>query len=243
MRPSESTRGSSGSLRVEYDPLGKKSGASQPAGRSLLTRLVRGAAWLAVALVLPFLVLVRVSVHAYGSAGLGGWSSILVGALSTVLLLLGYLWLVRVRFQGRLSLPRSTMIATLTMVLAYMVFTLVFLSAENAKSPDVRRHYRSLHPVLRVATGTVLLFDRRGVITDLRRSPEDYRKWGLPVNEASLHFEQPDGFVHALDLRTVGRPVWQVGLMHAYFRLTGFSTLRHVGTADHLHVSLPLHTR
>jgi len=29
--------------------------------------------------------------------------------------------------------------------------------------------------------------------------------------------------------------------MQLYFHLMGFRTLRHVGTADHLHVELPLH--
>lgn len=228
-----------GGLRVEYDPLGTgQQPASAPKARRVGRRLLRAALGLLVALVLPFLVLVRVSVHAYTAGGLGGWTSILVGGLSTLLLLLTYLSLLRVRFQGRLRLPRSALVATLTTVLAYMVFTLVFLSAENAKSPDVRRHYRSLHPVLRVATGTALLFDRNGVVTDMRRAPEDYARWGLPANEASLHFEQPDGFVHALDMRTVGRPSWQVWLTQAYFRATGFHVLRHVGTADHLHISL-----
>lgn len=229
------------SLRVEYDPLGtERTGAPTRSGASLGRRVLRGAAGLMVALVLPFVVLVRVSVHAYSTGGLGGWTSVAMGASSTVLLLVAYVWMLRVRFQGRLSVPRSALVATLTTVLAYMTFTLVFLSAANAKSPEVRRHYRSLHPVLRVATGTALVFDRGAVVTDMRRSPEDYARWGLPVNEASLHLEQPDGFVHALDLRTLGRPGWQVWLTQAYFRAAGFRVLRHVGTADHLHVSLRL---
>lgn len=195
---------------------------------------------LVVALLLPFLVLVRVSVYVYGLGGPGGWTSIAVGGMSTMLVLLTYLWLLRIRFQGRYNVPRNVMVATVATVLAYLVFTLVFLSAENAKTPEVRRQYRSLHPVLRVATGTALVFDRRGVVTDARRTSENYSKWGLPLNEASLHYEQADGYAHALDLRTIGRPQWQVWLTQAYFRATGFRVLRHVGTADHLHVSLPL---
>ncbi len=61
---------------------------------------------------------------------------------------------------------------------------------------------------------------------------------GLPANESSLHFRQDDGFVHALDLRTVNRPEWRNLAAELAFRAMGFRTLRHVGTADHLHVSL-----
>ena len=55
-----------------------------------------------------------------------------------------------------------------------------------------------------------------------------------------LHFRQRDGWVHALDMRTIGHGTVRNWLTAAYFRLLGFRTLRHVGTADHLHVSLPL---
>jgi len=42
-----------------------------------------------------------------------------------------------------------------------------------------------------------------------------------------------------LDLRTIGRSERRNRLTAAYFQLMGFRTLRHLGTADHLHVSLP----
>jgi hypothetical protein len=65
---------------------------------------------------------------------------------------------------------------------------------------------------------------------------------GLPPYERSLHLRQDDGYAHAVDLRTAGRSEWRNFLMRSYYRLMGFRTLRHVGTADHLHVSLPLPT-
>jgi hypothetical protein len=65
----------------------------------------------------------------------------------------------------------------------------------------------------------------------------------LPVFEASLHFRQRDGYVHAMDLRTIGRGAVRNWTTAVYFRVLGFRTLRHVGTADHLHVSLPLTRR
>ena len=55
---------------------------------------------------------------------------------------------------------------------------------------------------------------------------------------AFVHFRQDDGFVHALDLRTIHRPEWRNLAAELAFRAMGFHTLRHVGTADHLHVSL-----
>jgi hypothetical protein len=63
---------------------------------------------------------------------------------------------------------------------------------------------------------------------------------GLPVHDSSLHYAQPDGYVHAVDLRTIGRREVKNRLVQLYFALMGFATLRHVGTADHLHVELPL---
>ena len=75
---------------------------------------------------------------------------------------------------------------------------------------------------------------------DAARTPQFYARAGLPSNESSLHLRQDDGFVHALDLRTINRPEWRNLLAELAFRAMGFHTLRHVGTADHLHVSLRL---
>jgi hypothetical protein len=61
---------------------------------------------------------------------------------------------------------------------------------------------------------------------------------GLPVSRESLHYRQADGWVHAVDLRT--HAGLKSLLVQWYFDLMGFDTLRHVGTHDHLHVSLPL---
>ena len=47
-----------------------------------------------------------------------------------------------------------------------------------------------------------------------------------------------ESWVHAVDLRTRGRGVIRNRVVQLYFWSMGFSTLRHVGTADHLHVQL-----
>ena len=98
----------------------------------------------------------------------------------------------------------------------------------------------SVSAIFRLALSTAVLFDRDLVVTDVRRIPSDYVAMGLPVREASLHYRQADGYVHAVDLRTIGRPAWRTSTTVLYFRLMGLRTLRHVGTADHLHVSLPM---
>jgi len=123
---------------------------------------------------------------------------------------------------------------------AYVSYALVFVASANVKSEEVRAEYASMHPLLRVASSVLVLVDPGAVITDAGRTPEDYRLMGLPPNEASLHFEQADGFVHALDLRTSGRPELRNRAVELAFWALGFHSLRHVGTADHLHVSFRL---
>lgn len=125
-------------------------------------------------------------------------------------------------------------------MLAYVGYTLVYLSSVNAKSERVRAYYASLHPLLRVALSTWILVDRDIVITDVARRPEDYAAMGLPVNDGTLHYRQRDGYAHAADLRTVGRGAVENRLVQLYFWSMGFDTLRHMGTADHLHVGLPV---
>jgi hypothetical protein len=114
------------------------------------------------------------------------------------------------------------------------------VASENVKSEDVRAGYSSVHPLLRVASSALILADPAAVITDTGRTPEDYWLMGLSPNEASLHFEQGNGYVHAIDLRTIGRPEWRNRAVELAFWALGFHSLRHVGTADHLHVSLRL---
>ncbi|MFV1981287.1 MAG: hypothetical protein ACC655_09060, partial [Rhodothermia bacterium] len=127
------------------------------------------------------------------------------------------------------------------LVAIYVGYTAMYISAANVKTDDVRATYTSLHPLLRLGVSTFMLADQEVVMTDAQRQPEDYARMGLPVNEGSLHFRQDgSGYVHAVDLRTNGRGEWKNFLMTLYFKIAGFRTLRHTGTADHLHVSLPV---
>lgn len=204
-----------------------------------LRRWVR-LAWLVVAvLALPFYVLVAGSVLLYRHLGFATWPALAGGVFVTAVLLLAYVWWAWRRFGGRGRLPRGVARTTVSVVTAYCLYSLVYLSSLNVKDTALREHYRSLHPLLRVATATFILMDDDLVITDMRREPEDYARMGLPLYSRSLHFVQPDGYAHAVDLRTIARSEWRNLLLQAYFIALGFETLRHVGTADHLHVSLP----
>ncbi len=109
------------------------------------------------------------------------------------------------------------------------------------KTPALQETYTALHPLLRFGVSTLVLVDRDLVVTDTAREPADYERMGLPTRVYSLHYRQEaTGYVHAVDLRTQGRAPWRNTLVQVWFDAMGFSTLRHVGTADHLHISLPL---
>ena len=237
---------------AQFDTLVKELERERPPDRAPMAagrrRSWRGTArrWLfralvvAAALVLPFYVLVGVSVLLYRFQSLPVWPALLTGALLTFLILLVYASWVTKRVSGRRRVPGTVTKALLAVVGAYAVYALLYLSALNVKNEGLKEEYRSLHPLLRVATSTLILFDRDLVITDMQRQAADYERMGLPVYERSLHFVQADGYAHAVDLRTNDRSEWRNLLMAGYFRAMGFRTLRHVGTADHLHVSLPL---
>ena len=170
--------------------------------------------------------------------GLGTWPSLAISAAATVLLVALYAWAVSRRIGARRGLKKLLTRGAALIGAAYVAYSLVYVAGANAKSEEVRAEYSALHPLLRVAASALILVDPGAVITDAGRTPDFYRRMGLSPIETSLHFEQETGFVHALDLRTIGRPEWRNRAADLAFRAMGFHTLRHVGTADHLHVSL-----
>lgn len=196
--------------------------------------------------VLPFFLLIRVSVYLHWEYELYPWLAVAGGIISSALVLLFYALYHMYQFTGRLgSLSRIkwTYWIITALVLVYCAPGLLYLSASNAKSEEVRKEFRTLHPVLRMGVSTLTLLDKKLILTDANRYPEDYGKMGLPTKKHSLHYKQSSGFVHAVDLRTRGKSEWRNFLVSWYFRLLGFNTLRHVGTADHLHVSISSHDR
>jgi len=204
-------------------------------------RGVRLALVAAFLVVLPFILLVRGSVWLYEGPRYPAWLALALAATATLLLVTAYgAWLTH-RLTGRARFGVLAKWVALPLVLGYTGHALLYLSRTHAKTAIVREGYRATHPLLRLALSTLILTSDDLVITDLRRVPSDYAQMGLPLNAASLHYRQADGWVHAVDLRTSRRMALRNWLLQRYFSLMGFRTLRHVGTGDHLHVELAVH--
>ena len=204
------------------------------------TLVLRLAAKTILVALLPFFALVRVAVFLYEHEGWPTALALAGGTACTAAVVTAYGAWVWHRLTGRVRLGLVARRVALPFVVAYCAYALLYLSTANAKSERVREYYASLHPLLRVALSTLILADRDLVITDLARRPEDYTAMGLLTNDGTLHYVQHDGYAHAADLRTAGRNEIGNRLVQAYFWGMGFATLRHVGTADHLHVELPV---
>lgn len=234
-------------MRSRVDQLKDELKRLQEAGtRKLAVARARSPHWVGLAVLAigqavllvtaPFLVLVRGAVWFYQAQGVPGWAALLLSGWATLMLLSFYGAALSRRFTGRARLKQVAKWVAAPLVIGYCVFSLVYLARGNAKDDAVRSVYTSTHPILRVALSTLMVFDRKAVITDISRTPDDYKRMGLAVNQRSMHYRQPDGWIHAVDLRT--RSPFRSVLVEWYFLLMGFDTLRHQGTSDHLHVQL-----
>ena len=206
-------------------------------GRTIALSVLVAIVKLSAIIALPFVVYVRASVFFYDH-GANVWLAIVGAAALTMALVLVYAAGLTRHLRGRALVRSLVRWIALPMVAAWCLSSLFFLARVNAKSEEVRGYFLSVHPILRVALSTVILVDPGLVITDMARKPSDYGRMGLPVNGTSKHYEQPDGWVHAVDLRTKSNSETRNRAVQLYFEIMGFSTLRHVGTADHLHVQM-----
>lgn len=210
--------------------------------KRFLLRSLSFFAQLSLMVLLPFFVLIRGSVWLYEQYQWPSWLALLAMLGVVFLLLLIYVAMVydAIRGPGRMTRRsiRFKALLVLVLMLSFVGYTLFNLSGQNAKGEAVRAEYTSLHPLLRLSVGTLVLLDSELLVTDMSRSAHDYQRMGLPALQRSLHYPQSDGYAHAMDLRTRDRSELRNRLLAAYFWLMGFNTLRHVGTADHLHVSL-----
>jgi hypothetical protein len=212
--------------------------------RALAGAAALGLLKIALIIALPFAVLVRGSVFIFEHGTRSVWLAVLTAAILTGGVITAYaFWLAR-RFTRRggrggrgLVMPVAKWVAA-PLVVFYCGYSLLYIASVNAKSEPVRAYYGSVHPLLRLALSTAILIDRDILITDTGRRPDDYGRMGLPTNSRSRHYKQADGWIHAVDLRTAGRGIIKNRSIQLYFWLMGFDTLRHVGTADHLHVEL-----
>ncbi|MEL6591018.1 MAG: hypothetical protein AAFP02_04435 [Bacteroidota bacterium] len=200
-----------------------------------------------IMLVLPFALLIRGSIWLYESYQWNHWLALFAGFGAVFIVLLIYVVMLYDSVVGSGKVTRTSLKIKSFIVFAVMAgfigYSLINLSGANAKSEDVKQEYTSLHPYMRLAVGTFVLADQGLLVTDMSRVQEDYQKMGLKTNKNSLHYKQSDGYVHAMDLRTKGRSELRNSLTQWYFRLMGFNTLRHGGTADHLHISLSIHDK
>jgi hypothetical protein len=222
-------------------PRGEPSSTGGSRGRSKGGTVVRWICAVVAVSVLPFLVLVRLSVLLYSGYGVWPWISVLCGAVAAAAVLSVFALIVTRVLTGSFRTPRYLKRVLVGLTVAYCGYSALYVSAANVKTDDVRTAYASLHPSLRVALSTWMLADPKLVITDAERTVEDYARMGLRPNERSLHLTTSSGYVHAVDLRTIGRPEWRNFVTTIYFKVMGFRVRRHIGTADHLHVSLPVH--
>lgn len=194
-------------------------------------------------IVVPFILLIRGAVYLHNSYNYLPWVCILGGAILAVSLVFVYLSFGHQLFVtgGNMLAMKTRLLIAVLVVLIYVVNGIFYVSGSNLKYSKLSSEIRQVHPVLRLAVSTLIIIDKELLITDADRAPEDYKKFGLKTVKQSLHYEQSTGYSHALDMRTKDRPVWKNFLVQNYFRLMGFRTLRHIGTADHLHISLMSH--
>lgn len=224
------------------DPPAHRQSGRRSRAASMLRSAARIAAWLIAAPVLgllPFIIVLRIAVVSYQENVYDGWESLGLGMLAAVALVCVYIAVFMWSFGLRRGLFMPLLNVCLTAMLVYCGFALFHLANSNAKTEEVRGYYTVLHPFLRVAVRNLVFLDPDLVITDLQRTRDDYQRMGLKPRQYSLHFRQPTGFVHAMDLRTNGRSQFNNLIVELYFILMGFETIRHLGTADHIHVSLP----
>ena len=195
-------------------------------------------------IVLPFFILIRGSAFIHNQYDLGPWISLSGGALITSLILFIYMTFIYRRFTKKFgdsdNLKRRSLFA-LSLVVLYCGYGLFFISSDNFKNHALKSEISDLHPLLRLGVSTFIIMDKDMIITDATRVPEDYKKMGLKTARNSLHYKQKDGYAYAIDLRTNNRNEFRNKTMQLYFNILGFNTLRHVGTDDHLHISLTCH--
>ena len=138
--------------------------------------------------------------------------------------------------------PRRVGFALLAVPLAVLATGYTGISTfprQNFKSVEVRAEWKRLHPTLRLALWIARAGDRDLVLTDIARTSDDYEDMELQRREQSPHFAQVDGFAHAIDVRVTDAGVLRNWARQGFFLLVGLDALRHEGTADHLHISLP----
>lgn len=202
---------------------------------------ITGFLFMAVSLViLPFFILIRTAVYLNITEQWNAWGALLGGTGACIVFLSLLFFFVFRKVKNKKMMAKLSISAVSMLVGGFIIYGLLYLNSVNAKSDEIRDVYRSLHPILRVAVTSTTLADNDLVITDISRTQDDYIAMGLTPRQSSMHYVQPTGFVHAIDLRTIGHSELRNVSLEWGLNLMGFKTIRHVGSADHLHVALPM---
>ncbi len=201
----------------------------------LVARGIRAAYMVLFPVVALGVLLPRLAVELYLRSDIGAWAALGLSVLCIAVAMTIHVRVLLRRFRRR---PHLAVVAVL--VVGYCAYAALSISGANAKTRETSDEIPTLHPYLRLAVGTALLADDALLLTDVAREPDDYDEMGLATRASSLHYVQGDGYAHAVDMRTKGRSELRNGLTRLYFHALGLHTVRHVGTADHLHVALPL---
>lgn len=194
-----------------------------------------------ITLVLPFICLIRGSLYLSESMGYPPVLSILGGTLMTMFVLFIYLTIFYGRVTGRIGgdgVIKRRLTIVFLFVAGFAIHGLFFISDKNLKETALKQEMMQLHPILRLSLSTLIHIDNDLIVTDAARTKADYERMGLSPKEKSSHYIQESGYVHAVDLRVKGRSEIRNILLKVYFSMMGFDTLRHKGTADHLHVAM-----
>jgi len=193
--------------------------------------------WFICGFIVAVLTTVRVQLELIVGGMASGWFAAIGGLLA------GGLVLALVLAIGlRLRSLRWTGIALLVVPLGALALGYKGASTfptQNFKSAKVQDEWQRLHPTLRMVLWLAWAGDRNVVLTDIERTPEDYAHMGLARRDQSPHFVQDDGFAHAIDVRVSDAGALRNWARQGLFLLVGLDALRHKGTADHLHVSIP----
>lgn len=218
-----------------------KPAQTQKKKRKGLLYYLFGFMFMTVSLVIaPFFILIRTAVYLNLEQQWNAWGSLAGGMGACVVFLSLIFFFFFRKVKQKKAMVKLTLSSLSMLVGGFIIYGLLYLNSVNAKSDAIQEVYSSLHPILRVAVASTTLAEQDLVITDIKRTQEDYISWGLTPLESSMHYEQPSGFVHAIDLRTIGHSELRNTTLEWGFKLMGFKTIRHVGTADHLHVALPV---
>lgn len=208
----------------------------------MLRSLIYNTAKLLLILILPFCILIRGAVYLNFAEGINAMLALSASAFFTAILLVIYFSFVYGKLtkkKTKIKYIRRRFVISFLLVGGFVLYGIVFLSSSNTKSSQVKSEFHNLHPILRLGCSTLFMLDRKAIMTDASRVPEDYARMGLKSKSNSLHYKQKDGYAYAIDLRTKNRFEVRNQALRLYFYLMGFKTLRHGGTADHLHVSMP----